>query len=52
MDWESLSDVKIAFEKAKSLEAQDRMKEAKQLSTAVSIERHMNRIVEEFARDM
>lgn len=52
VDWESLSDVKIAFEKAKSLEAQDRMKEAKQLSTAVSIERHMNRIVEEFARDM
>ncbi len=52
VDWESLSDVKISFEKAKSLETKDRMKEAERLSAAVSIERHMNRIVEEFARDM
>ena len=51
VDWESLSDVKIAFEKAKALDVQERMKEAKHLFSAISIEKHMNTIVEEFVRD-
>ena len=52
VDWESLSDVKIAFEKAKTLDVQERMKEAKHLFGAISIEKHMNTIVEEFVRDI
>lgn len=52
VDWDSLSDVKVAFEKAKSLNVQERMKEAKHLFSAISIEKHMNTIVEEFGRDI
>ena len=51
VDWDSLSDIKVAFEKAKALDVQERMKEAKHLFSAISIEKHMNTIVEEFVRD-
>ena len=48
VNWESLRDVEIAFEKAKSLDAEERWKEAKSLLGAISIDNHMDTILKEF----
>jgi len=48
VNWESLRDVEVAFEKAKSLDAEERWKEAKSLLGAISIDNHMDTILKEF----